>query len=592
MNKPNDTLVADLVIRSLQDAGLDRIHGAPGTVELSLVSSASRQGMQYHFAPHDTVAVGMADGFARATKGIAVANLHCTQGLLNASGFIRVALRDNTPLLILAGLPSTEYDVFEPNHYVRNLEQALTPITKWGWTVTNPGTLQQVLGRAFSSALTPPQGPVFVCIPQDVLETRAEMPARPFIGIQARGLSRSMPARECVERAAKALAVAERPLLFVGYGAQHVLSQTEELAELLGAPVIGEALDRGTQVQNVYCRTNHPFFLGFFDGQDRGILRHLREADAVVFVGTKTTYAKIIGELSANCLCIDMCAEQGEVGAYHHADIGLVGDLEISLGDLANQVAALFQREDAAQRRRKKREEKASELRAFRQKGAAELEAVSMSGEAIAGPQLVKAMAAALPPGTVLVDDSQCMAYYVKRYFPFTEPETLYGSLSSHIGWAMPASLGVKQAKPGVPVVCLVGDSGFLFGMQALAAAARHKVSVLVLVANNGGAVSLIKEATIKWGPEPETTNVLSWDRPGISYAGIAEAMGLRGITVSDAAQLEDAIRSGLEIVTKEETACLVEVRMSTAWEDWDESWYVSGQQPPSTEAPKQEGHT
>ena len=88
----NISLVSDLVAKYFYDIGIERIYGAPGTSELSLLHSASRFGLKYFFTLHDTVAVGMADGFARANNSIAVVNLHAAQGLLNAAGFIRVAL--------------------------------------------------------------------------------------------------------------------------------------------------------------------------------------------------------------------------------------------------------------------------------------------------------------------------------------------------------------------------------------------------------------------------------------------------------------------------------------------------------------------
>ncbi len=568
-------LVSDLVMKLLHDIGIDRIYGAPGTTELSLVQAAAQYGIEYYFALHDGVAVGMADGFARVNNQIAVVNLHSTQGLLNAAGFTRVALRDNVPLLIIAGTPSTTYDIYEPNHYVLNLQQSLAPITKWGWTVSNIDTLTEVFTQAISIALSPPQGPTFICIPQDILERKSNYLLEKIPQITPNLDFSCIASKENIEDTAKTLVKAQNPIIFAGYGAQDVVNWIETLADLVAAPIIAEALDRGPQVHNVYCRTNHPLFLSFFDVREQKISDYIARSDVILFVGGKATYSKIIGELPQTCTVIQLNTNPSEMGKYHRVDIPLIGNLELSLKKVCHQIKAEVEQANSSEIIIEKKKVIEADINDYRSKRNDELTNVVMDGSPIEGMQLIKAMREALPANAIIVDDSQCMGYFLRHYYDFLETHSLYGSMASHIGWALPASLGVKQANHAKPVVCLVGDGSFMFGVQALAAASTYKIPVLVIVANNKGYISLQKEIAVKWKLSPQVSQNLSLNQPAFDYALLAKSVGLGGVRVSDALDLTQAIQSGLDITTNEHKACIVEVIMTDSWEAWGEAWYV-----------------
>lgn len=574
--RSKDFLVSDVVIKYLRDIGVDRIYGAPGTSELSLLHSASRFGLKYFFTLHDTAAVGMADGFARASNSIAVVNLHATQGLLNAAGFIRVALRDNIPLLIIAGVPSTTYDIYEPNHFNLNLHQTITPITKWGWTVSNTNMIIKVLDRAIAMALTPPRGPTFVCIPQDFIEKDIPTdfeevePITPIVDI------RNLAAGETIERAAAILANVQNPTIFAGHGSQNAVHWVETLANLIAAPVISESLDRGPQVQSVYCRTSHPLSWGFFDIREPKIKEQIAKSDALLFIGSRATYSKIIGELPEKCTVIEVNTNPSEPGKYHRVDIPLVGNMQLTLEKLCHQTRIEIKNRNLSGALSDRKQSLVEKISDYKREKNEKLAAVSMKNGPITGIQLIKAMKESLPRDAVIVDDSQCMGYYLKHYYDFHELHTLYGSMASHIGWGVPAALGIKQAKMSKIVVALVGDGSFMFGLQALAAASTHNIPVFIIIANNQGFSSLKKEIEVKWGSNPEILRNLSLDNPGFDYAQLSRSMGVKSIRVSGASHLNQGIKEGLDIVTREHRAFVLDVVMSQSLEDWDESWYVS----------------
>jgi len=570
-NRVKQISVSDFIVKFLRDNGIKIIYGTPGTSELSLMNSASLYGIEYYFTLHDTVAVGMADGFARSNKFISAVNLHSTQGLLNSLGFIRVAKRDNIPLLVIAGIPSTTYDIYEPNHYMMNLQQALSPVAKWVWNLSNIASLSEVFLRAISLALSPPKGPTIVCIPQDLLEKETS-----FTAIEKNpntiNVSEicSVASDLDIKRTVEILSKAKNPLIFSGYGSQNAVDEVELLADLISSPIIAESLDRGPQVHNVYCRTNHPLFYGFFDIRIPEFRNCIMKSDVIFFIGTKATYSKVIGELPKLCNIIQLSDNSNEIGKYFRVSISLCGNIKLSLKSLCDQLKI-----DSKSHISEKRKKVLFKIEGIRQKKNAEIASVKLHGNSICGMQLIKAMKDSLPSGAIIVDDSQCMGYYLKHYYEFIKPNQLFGSMASHIGWALSACLGVKIAMPSELVVCLVGDGSFMFGIQSLATAATYKIPVLVIIANNKGYISLKKEMAIKWKLTQKLNQNLSLNDPAFDYAQLSVSLGLKGINVFMASDLIPSIKSGLNFVSKEGKTCVINVMMSDSWEDWDESWYV-----------------
>ena len=236
-------------------------------------------------------------------------------------------------------MPSTTYDIYEPNHFNLNLQQAITPITKWGWTVSNTDMIVNVLNRAISMALSPPRGP---------------------------------------------------------------------------------------QVQNVYCRTLHPLSLGFFDIREPKIKEQIAKSDALLFIGSRATYARIIGCLPEKCTVIEVNTNPAEVGKYHRVDIPVVGNLHLTLEILCHHTRVEIENRNLSRILSDRKQSLVEKINDYKREKKEKLAAVSMKNGPITGIQLIKAMKETLPRDTVIVDDSQCMGYYLKHYYDFHEPHTKY----------------------------------------------------------------------------------------------------------------------------------------------------------------------
>src|SRR5215469_6754685 len=189
--------------------GIHYMFGNPGTVEQGFLDAMSDyQDLQYILTLQESVAVAIADGYARATRRPTIVQLHSGVGLGNGIGMMYQAKRGHAPLIVLAGEAGLRYDAMEAQMWA-DLVAMAEPVTKWATRVVDPGSVLRVLRRAIKEASTPPMGPVFVSLPMDVLDAPNDEAVRPT-SIPS---TRSLPQPDDVARAAALLSGASRPMI-------------------------------------------------------------------------------------------------------------------------------------------------------------------------------------------------------------------------------------------------------------------------------------------------------------------------------------------------------------------------------------------
>jgi sulfopyruvate decarboxylase TPP-binding subunit len=167
------------IIEQLLADGMDTMFGNPGTVEQGFLDSLEAYpDFRYVLTLQETIAVAMADGHARVTKRPTVVQLHSGVGLGNGIGMLYQAMRGHAPLVVLAGESGVKYDAMDAQ-MAADLVSMAKPVTKWATRVVDPSSLLRVLRRAVKIAATPPMGPVFVCLPADVLDAPNHEEVRP-----------------------------------------------------------------------------------------------------------------------------------------------------------------------------------------------------------------------------------------------------------------------------------------------------------------------------------------------------------------------------------------------------------------------------
>ncbi len=202
------------LIEQFRADGFRYLFGNPGTVEEGLLDELGRvDDLEYVLALQESVAVAIADGYARGTGGPALVQLHSGVGLGNGIGMLYQALRGHTPLVVIAGEAGVQYEAMDAQMAV-DLVAMARPVTKYATRVSDPSSVLRTLRRAVKIAMTPPRGPVFVSLPLDVLDAPNDEPVLPTPIPQ----TRVVPTPDLVAQAAGLRAGGAPPLGLWGDG--------------------------------------------------------------------------------------------------------------------------------------------------------------------------------------------------------------------------------------------------------------------------------------------------------------------------------------------------------------------------------------
>lgn len=532
------------IIEQFLADGITHMFGNPGTVEQGFLDALrAYPQMKYILTLQESIAVLAADGFARATQKPALVQLHSSPGIGNGVGALYQAKRGNSPLVVIGGDAGIKYAAMDAQ-MAGDLVGMMRPVTKWATVVQHPSSLLRILRRAIKIAATPPMGPVYVCLPQDILDAPAEEPVR-ATSIPS---TRVVPAASLVDQAASILAAAERPVIFVGDGVAFSGAQQElaRVAELLGAEV-WEA-DAG----EVNMDERHPLYQGM-TGHMFGehSLPILRKGDANLVVGTYIV-PEVFPELGdvwapeAKIVHVDLNAY--EIAKNHPVDLGVVADPKLTLALLAEALERSLP--DAKKQAARARVEQGGRDKAARH--AAELEQDRAVRDAVPMKmsRFMEELSAQLTGEVVVFDEALTNSPAVSRYIPPSRTGQYFLTRGGSLGVGFPGALGVKLANPDKTVLAFSGDGGSMYTIQALWSAARHNINVKFVVCNNGSYRLLQLNIDQFWreqGIEPHDYP-LAFDlsQPPLKFAELARAMSVPAVRVEKPWEIDAAIRQAL----------------------------------------------
>ncbi|MCX5892938.1 MAG: thiamine pyrophosphate-binding protein, partial [Deltaproteobacteria bacterium] len=310
------------VLEQLRADGIRYLFGNPGSSEEGFLDALSRfPDIEYILSLQESIAVAMADGYCRATQKPALVQLHCGVGLGNALGMLYQAYRGHSPLVVLAGEAGIAYDALNAQMAV-NLVDMARPVTKFAARVVHPGSLLRLLRRAFKMAATPPMGPVFLALPQDILDAPNDEPVLPSVA----PITRVVPEAAALAAAAQILCGANNPLILMGDGIARSGAQAElaQLAEVLGAGVWG------VNSSEVNLPHSHPLFCGLTGhmfGHDSA--RLVSEADVIVICGTYVfpeVFPILTSPFKSDAKLIHLDLDPFEIAKNHPITMGLLSD--------------------------------------------------------------------------------------------------------------------------------------------------------------------------------------------------------------------------------------------------------------------------
>ena len=317
-------------LRLLIDEGVTHLFGNPGTTELPIMEVIpDYPQLKFVLGLHESVVVGMADGYARASNRLAAANVHVAPGLGNAMGALYNANFSGSPIILTAGQQEQGHGLLEPLLYAP-LVPVARPFVKWAVEVTRAADLPLILRRAAKVALTPPTGPVFISLPGDVLEEETDLE----LGASTRVDARMRPPDATLALLARRLLAARNPVILAGHelGLHDAFAEAVELAELLGAGVFHQTVPYAAQFPS-----EHPACLGALTRNQKAVRAALEPFDLLVCLGADLLRMSVyspINPLPAGMPVVHVSEREWELGKNHPTEVALQANVKETLAAL------------------------------------------------------------------------------------------------------------------------------------------------------------------------------------------------------------------------------------------------------------------
>jgi acetolactate synthase-1/2/3 large subunit len=506
---------AQAVVSMLELNGIDTIFCLPGVQNDSFFDALydRTNAIRPIHARHEQACAYMALGYAMASGKPSAYVVVPGPGFLNTTAALSTAYAVNAPVLALTG--QIQQAMIGRNvgllHELPDQLSIMRGLTKWADRITSPAAAPGLVNEAFRRLLSGRKRPVALECAMDTWGRKApvELPAS---GAEAD----PCPVDEDgVERAAKLLGGAQRPLIVVGGGAQGAGEHVLRIAEMLEAPVVTGRMGQGV------IDGRHRLSVNSLAGYNYWI-----EADVVLAAGTRLQPQQMNWGLGQQKIIrIDIDSE--ELDRQRKPEIGIVGDATATLKALAARLGA-------HNVKRNGRAEAVAEIKALATKKVRETLA----------PQIayLEAIRAALPEDGIFVDELTQMGYAARLAYPtYTSRTFLSPGYQGTLGWGYATSLGVKVAKPETPVLSISGDGGFLFTAMEMSTAAQNNIGVVSVVFSDGayGNVKRIQQQAFNG-------RTIASDLRNPDFVKLGESFGIASEQASSPAELGTAITRAL----------------------------------------------
>jgi benzoylformate decarboxylase len=510
----------------LRAFGIRKVFGNPGSTELPFLSDWPED-IDYVLGLQEASVIGMADGYAQATRNAGFVNLHSAAGVGNALGNIFTAYRNQTPLVISAGQQARSILPLQPFLFAERASEFPRPYVKFAIEPARAEDVPAAIARAYYTAMQPPCGPTFVSVPIDDW-TKSAQP------IEARSVTRELsPDPDAIRGLAEALAASERPAFVVGPGVDRAraVDLMVRLAEKTRASVWVSPFSARCSFPE-----RHPQFAGHLHASPGQLSEALRGHDLVVVIGAPVFTFHVEGDAAIfdGTTTLFQITDDPEAAAVTPAGTSIIATMKPAL-------AALI--------------EMTGETTRAMPKGRV-LPSAPAASDPIKAEFLLHSLSSAMPDDAVLVEEAPSHRPTMHQFMPMAGADSFYTMASGGLGHGLPAAVGIALGRPNVRTVCLVGDGSAMYSIQALWSAAQRQLPLTVIVVNNEGYGAMRAFSQVM-----QVRNVPGLDMPGIDFVKIAEGMGCEAARVTKSSELAGAFKRGLA----HKGTSLVEVTVDSA---------------------------
>src|SRR5579871_6450714 len=516
---------AQILWECLEQQGVTTVFGYPGGAILPAYDALKFSNIHHVLVRHEQGATHMADGYARASGRVGVAIATSGPGATNMVTGIATAMLDSSPIVCITGQVGSKLigsDAFQET----DITGVTLPVTKHNYLVTHASEVAQTIREAFYVAKSGRPGPVLVDITKDAQQTNCVFDweaAKPQLPGYRPDLS---PDQKEYEQALELIHNAKRPVILAGHGIiiSGAMNEVREFAEKAGIPVALTLLGIGA------FPAAHPLNLGMMGMHGEAWVNHtIQEADLLLAFGMRFD-DRVTGNLKTyapNAKKIHIEIDPAEINKNVKVDVPLVGDLREVLHELLPHVESIDRSEwldfidklkgDSAVR---------------------DIQNLPDSGHLYAAHVINDLWRETRDGDTVVVTDVGQHQMWEAQYYKHEKARSLItsGGLGT-MGFALPAAIGAKVARPEAEVWVVVGDGGFQMTLCELATLVQEKLKVNIAIINNGYLGMVRQWQEFFYERNYEATPLVSPD-----FVKLADAHGIAGRAVTKRSEVADAV--------------------------------------------------
>ena len=519
-DEPNRPSVREAVLALLRDLRITTVFGNPGSTELPMFREYPDD-FRYVLGLQEAVVVGMADGYAQATRNAALVNLHSAAGVGHAMGNIFTAYKNQTPLIVTAGQQARSILPFDPFLASVQATDLPRPYVKWAIEPARGADVPLALARAYHVAMQPPRGPVFVSIPADDWD-------QPSDWVPARRVSRAIaPDPSALAGIISALAESARPAFVVGAGVDRdgAVADIVALAERHRAAVYVPPMSARCGFPET-----HRLFAGFLPAMRERIVDRLQGHDFILVLGAPAFIYHVegTGPHIPDGARLAQIVDDPQMAAWTPGGDSVVASLDLAAKALLEASSARYDRTDPPKRT-----------------PAPDVPATAPMSSAFA----FQTLNAERRPDDVIVEEAPSMRPTMQTYLPMPGADSFYTMASGGLGHSMPAAIGIAMARrdKGLPgrTIAVIGDGSALYSIQALYSAAQLGLPISFLILNNRRYAALQDFAPVfGYGPNDKPVGT---DLDGIDFVQLARGQGVPAERADAPEALAGRLRAAFE---------------------------------------------
>lgn len=520
---------AQIIMESLLREGVEVVFGYPGGSNLAIYDAMLDYPIHHVLTRHEQGAAHAADGYARASGRVGVAFATSGPGATNLVTGIATAFMDSSPMVCITGQVASSmigYDAFQET----DITGITLPITKHNYLVTDIYELSRTIREAFYIARSGRPGPVLLDIPKDVQAAWIDW-EYDDAPIRLRGYrpdNRPLPVD--VQNALEMIHAAKRPVILAGRGVllSGAMPELREFAEKTNTPVAVTLLGIGS------IPASHPLNLGMMGMHGEAwVNQAIQNSDLLLAVGMRFD-DRVTGSLKTyapEAKKIHFEIDESELNKNVKVDLSLVGNLRETLDLLLPHIQSC-------------RHEDWLEYIEESRSDSAERDIQNSPGDGgLHAAHVIKDLWRYTAGEAVVVSDVGQNQMWAAQYYKHENPHTYItsGGLGT-MGFALPAAIGVKMARPAANVWAVAGDGGFQMTQCELSTAAQEEIKINIAILNNGYLGMVRQWQEFFYERRYSATPMKSPD-----FVKIAEAHGLTGIRVTQRGEVEAAVREAQE---------------------------------------------